>query len=276
MRRRIVALTVLAALSVAGYAGSAQADDNYIALGDSYSSGVGTRAYYNETCKRSYWAYPHLLAATWPHPADPPRPKATGVTLHNHTCGGATVADVTSKQLQYVPADATYVTISVGGNDAGFGDVIKQCAKPEPFTCGGDIDKAQDYIRNTLPNRLYNLFTAIRRRAPFAHVIVVGYPRLFGPQECNGAARISIGEQKRLNRTADMLRDVDLWEATAAGRAFYYLDPRMAFIGHAICSGSNEWLNGLSNPTSESFHPNRNGQHAYFQLIYWNMAVNGW
>ena len=29
-------------------------------------------------------------------------------------------------------------------------------------------------------------------------------------------------------------------------------------MGHAVCS-STEWLNGLSNPIGESYHPNRTG-----------------
>jgi hypothetical protein len=130
--------------------------------------------------------------------------------------------------------------------------------------------------RLALPGRLQNLYATIRRRAPFAQVIVMGYPRLFGPQECNGAARISTGEQKRLNQTADLLHDVELWETAASGPAFHFVDPRPNFVGHAICSGSKEWLNGLSNPTGESFHPNRNGQYAYFQILLWDMVAGGW
>jgi len=274
--RRIAALALLTFVAVLCYAGNAFATDTYYALGDSYSSGVGTRAYYDSNCKRSYWAYPQLIADHWPHKPNPPVPKSTGVNLHNYTCAGATVSTVLSTQVPHIPNYTTYVTISVGGNDAGFGSVIQQCAKPWPFTCGGDIDKAQDYIRNTLPSRLQNLYATIRRRAPFAQVIVMGYPRLFGPQECNGAARISTGEQKRLNQTADLLHDVELWETAASGPAFHFVDPRPNFVGHAICSGSKEWLNGLSNPTGESFHPNRNGQYAYFQILLWDMVAGGW
>ena len=33
----------------------------YVALGDSYSSGTGTRSYYDSSCQRSVHAYPYLL-----------------------------------------------------------------------------------------------------------------------------------------------------------------------------------------------------------------------
>src|SRR4051812_3105794 len=33
----------------------------YVALGDSYSSGTGTRTFYEASCQRSVYAYPYLL-----------------------------------------------------------------------------------------------------------------------------------------------------------------------------------------------------------------------
>ena len=62
----------------------------------------------------------------------------------------------------------------------------------------------------------------------------------------------------RLNTTADMLRDKLRAAATRAGTNFVFRDAIPGFVGHAVCS-SSEWINGLSNPTSESYHPNRSG-----------------
>jgi lysophospholipase L1-like esterase len=270
VRRRLATAIVLSILAVLAAAGPAHAwVDTYVAIGDSYSSGVGTRSYYNDSCKKSYYAYPHLLQDNWPRKP----PVSRGAVLFNYTCGGATIGQALSSQVPYIPAYATHVTVTLGGNDAGFGDVIKQCAKPWPTTCWGDIDKAKAYIRDTLPYKLGTLYARMREEAPFAHIFVLGYPRLFGPQECGGAARISEGEQRELNETADLLRNAMGWMTAISGRAFYFVDAIPNFRGHAICSGSNEWLNGLSNPTSESFHPNRTGQRAYFQLVTWAMVT---
>ncbi|MDQ3157063.1 MAG: hypothetical protein M3Q98_10115 [Actinomycetota bacterium] len=39
------------------------------------------------------------------------------------------------------------------------------------------------------------------------------------------------------------------------------------FVGHAVC-GDPEWINGLSNPTSDSYHPNKTGHASgYFPLV---------
>ena len=220
---------------------------SYVALGDSYSSGVGTRSYINDgtTCQRSTYAYPSLIAA------------ARGYALNFRACSGAKVADVTSTQLSALSASTAYVTISVGGNDAGFSSVLTTCAQPWwASDCNGAIDRAQSYIKNTLPGSLGTLYAAIRTRAPHATVVVVGYPRIFNGEDCNALTWFSPSEESRLNATADLLDSVTSSAATAKG--FGFANPVSRFVGHAVCD-SPEWINGLSNPISESYHPNRTG-----------------
>jgi hypothetical protein len=143
--------------------------------------------------------------------------------------------------------------VSVGGNDAGFADVITQCALPWPWSCTSHVNNANAYIRDTLPGALDDLYTQVRTRAPNARVAVVGYPRLFNGEECNLGARISRAEQTSLNATADLLATTTA--ARAAAHGFRFVDVRAAFTGHAVCDDV-EWLNGLSNPVLESYHPN--------------------
>ncbi|WP_020579485.1 SGNH/GDSL hydrolase family protein [Actinopolymorpha alba] len=230
------------------------ATPTYTALGDSYSSGVGTRSYYSDgtNCKRSPYAYPVLDAAR------------LSARLTFAACSGAKVADVRNGQLGSLNSATTYVTVSVGGNDTGWSSVLLKCAQPWPTTCWGEIDAANSFIRNTLPGRLDGLYSAIRAAAPNARVVVVGYPRLFNGRECNLAARISPGEQSALNASADLL--VTTIAGRAAAHGFRFVDARGPFTGHAVCD-TVEWLNGLSNPISESYHPNRSGQTGYANLV---------
>jgi hypothetical protein len=154
-------------------------------------------------------------------------------------------------------AGTAYVTISVGGNDAGFTSVITTCAQPGWLSdCSGAVTKARNYIDNTLPGSLSTLYAAIRSKAPNARVVVVGYPRLFNGEDCNALTWFSPSEESSLNGTADLL-DSKL-AAAASAHGFAFANPTSAFIGHAVC-GNPEWLNGLSNPVSESYHPNRTG-----------------
>ena len=242
-----VALTLLATLTSPVPVAHA-ATPSYVALGDSYSSGVGTRSAISDgsSCQRSVYAYPSLIAA------------ARGYSLNFRACSGAKVADVTRTQLSALTAATSYVTISVGGNDAGFANVLTICAQPSwASNCNAAIDSAQAYINGRLPGSVAALYTRIRAKAPAAKVVVVGYPRVFNGQDCNSLTWFSPTEETRLNRTADLLNGKLSAAATKAG--FGYANPTQPFVRHAVCDGS-AWINGLSTPVTESYHPNRSGQ----------------
>jgi lysophospholipase L1-like esterase len=246
----LVGLLVAAAAMVVPLlsAPASAAGSSYVALGDSYSSGVGTRTYISDgtSCQRSTYAYPYLIAQT------------KGYSLSFQACSGATTSTVTSGQLGTLSTSTRFVTISVGGNDAGFSSVITECAQPGWMSdCNGAIDKAQGIINNTLPGRLATLYGTIRSKAPNAKVVVVGYPRIFNGEDCNAATFFSPTEESRLNQTADLLNSKTA--AAASAKGFSFANPTSRFIGHAVC-GDPEWINGLSNPISESYHPNRTGQ----------------
>jgi lysophospholipase L1-like esterase len=222
----------------------------YVALGDSYASGTGTRSYISDgtSCQRSTYAYPSLIAAS------------RGYSLNFKACSGAKIPDVTNTQLGALTTATNYVTISVGGNDAGFSSVLTECAQPGWMSnCNGAIDTAQAYINNTLPGKLSTLYASIRARAPYAKVVVVGYPRIFNGEDCNAGTWFSPTEESRLNATADLLNSKTAAQASAKG--FSFANPTSRFIGHAVCDDV-EYLNGLSNPVSESYHPNKSGHSA--------------
>ena len=107
-----------------------------------------------------------------------------------------------------------------------------------------------------MPGRLSTLYASIRSKAPNAKVVVVGYPRIFNGEDCNAGTWFSPAEETRLNATADLLNSKTSAQASAKGFAF--ANPTSRFVGHAVCD-STEWLNGLSNPISESYHPNKAG-----------------
>jgi lysophospholipase L1-like esterase len=219
----------------------------YVALGDSYASGTGTRSYISDgtSCQRSTYAYPSLIAAS------------RGYSLNFKACSGAKIPDVTNTQLSALSSATNYVTISVGGNDAGFSSVLTECAQPWwSSDCDAAINTAQAYINNTLPGKLSTLYASIRAKAPNAKVVVVGYPRIFNGEDCNAGTWFSPTEESRLNATADLINSKTAAQASAKG--FSFANPTSRFIGHAVCDDV-EYLNGLSNPISESYHPNKSG-----------------
>jgi lysophospholipase L1-like esterase len=250
---RTTALAVGFAVLALLLAAAAAIADNYVALGDSYSSGVGTKSFYESTCKRSEYAYPRLVAA---HRA--------GTSLTFRACSGATTSSLLSEQTGSLSSTTNIVTVTIGGNDAGFADIVTQCALPWPWSCEGELTTAEGFIRNTLPGRLDNVYSTIRSRAPNASVVVLGYPRLFMGVDCNAGTFFSTTEMSRMNLIADLLSSVTQGRATAAG--FTFKSAIAPFTGHAVCSAS-EWINGLSNPVEESYHPNRTGHGSGYEPL---------
>jgi lysophospholipase L1-like esterase len=250
-RRLIGVVTVVCALS--GGVTAAAFADNYVALGDSYSSGTGTRDYSLDSgCQRGPYAYPALIKA------DRPNTNLTFVA-----CSGAKTGDVLANQVQSLSASTNIVTITIGGNDAGFSSVITQCALPL-VSCNSNITTAQNYINNSLAGALNGVYSQIKSRAPSARVVVLGYPRLFMNVDCNAGTFFSSDEMTKLNATADMMKNVI--SARAAAYGFTFKDAIPPFVGHAVCS-STEWLNGLSNPVGDSYHPNRAGHKSGYEPL---------
>lgn len=250
--RHIRKLICTAAACVAGStlfaapAFAAAAPIRYVALGDSYSSGVGTRDYFPDSgsCLRGPKAYPQL----W---ADEHHAASFGFAA----CAGATTDDVNSKQLSSLNSDTSVVTITIGGNDVGFTEVVTECLLLTNSVCSDAVKASETKVRDELPGKLDATYAKIRAAAPHAKVVVVGYPRLNTLGPCN-IPGYTDAKRAAMNAGANVLATTISREAAKAG--FSYADPRQEFNGHGVCS-STEWINGPSNPITESFHPNVDG-----------------
>src|SRR5438270_13414941 len=152
-RGRIALAFTICALAGSTLPAAAAALPAYVALGDSYSSGVGTRVYYNDgtSCERSPDAYGPRISS------------ARGYALSFQACSGAKTTDVNANQLGTLSATTTLATISIGGNDAGFSNVILNCALYY-FTCGSAINEANSFIANKLGGVLDTTYNNIRSR----------------------------------------------------------------------------------------------------------------
>ncbi|MCU1527933.1 MAG: hypothetical protein JWP75_1696 [Frondihabitans sp.] len=188
----IAALGVPAAASAAPAATLPTRGLSYVALGDSYAAGYGLTDPTDEPvsgCGQSAHDYPHQVAAN------------LGLDLTDVTCAGATTANVIgTKQLGAAPQsnalgrDTKVVTISIGGNDAGLFATASSCialsktgpifAHADHSTCKstlvtGGVDSLTAAIDGRVTSDLAKAFATISRRAPDAHVFVIGYPAIF-------------------------------------------------------------------------------------------------
>lgn len=248
MGRRLVWLVIPTLLTVtlpAPPAAAAPAVD-YVALGDSYSAGVGA-AGSTGLCLRSPNAFPQL----WDRRNDP-------ASFRSVACAGATTDDVLLWQLPFLGRGTDLVSITIGGNDAGFAPAVISCTLTDDSACARTVEAARRYIADVMPARLDRTYRAIRQRVPAARVVVLSYPRLFDVTSANcGVGGMSLSKRRALNAGADDLDNVIRARAAAAG--FGFADVRTAFDGHGICSPA-PWLNGLTVvPPTYSFHPNVDG-----------------
>ncbi len=321
---------------------------NYVALGDSYSSGEAgenppTGSYEadadsaDEYCRRWNRAYPYIFAydvigAADPNisiefqtfactgattlnifdPADPDgdeladvflgtnRPSHKAPTLRrevqfdleNGNVGQNILVEpngyeprqaVSLKEVQ-VMRDVDLITVTIGGNDAGFGDVIEACVLGGLDCDRSDLSDGYDEI----PTRLSALFDELKRIAPEASIFLLGYPHITPePVEKNRAviefcglfgqplhasritaspltavahfvlggnvadAAISFSEAKFLWTVAGELNEILRTSADKANVHFVEVSSRSlsgdipeGFFGHSPCS-SEPWLDGF-------------------------------
>ena len=156
------------------------AGTGYVALGDSYSSGTGTRTYISDgtICQRSVYAYPCLIAA------------APGYALNFRACSGATVADVTQHPAERADAARRPTSRSRWAATTPASPTCSPtCAQPGwASNCNGAIDGGPGlHQQHAARPRSTTLYSSIRAQAPQAKVIVVGYPRIFNGEDCNAA-----------------------------------------------------------------------------------------
>ena len=247
MSSLLLALGLALTGAAAAQASPLAAATGYVALGDSYSSGVGSGSYISSSgdCDRSTKAYPYLWQA-----AHAP------ASFSFMACSGAKTTDVLNNQLGTLSASTGLVSITIGGNDAGFSDVMTTCVLQSDSACLSRIATAKAYVDSTLPGRLDTVYSAIRAKAPSAHVVVLGYPRFY--QLGTTCLGLSGTKRSAINGAADYL-DAAIAKR-AADHGFTFGDVRTTFSGHEICSGDSwlhsvDWLN-----IGQSYHPTAAGQ----------------
>ena len=246
--------TLVATLAAAAPASAAPASSTaaaatgvrYVALGDSYASGLGTGREQGN-CDRSPAAY----GPQWARAHQP-------ASFTFAACSGATTRGIRTHRMSALSPATTLVSLTVGGNDVGFSDVLQTCLIQSTHDCLQAIRGAEHAMTTSLPRGLDRLLAAIRQHAPAAKVVLTGYPLLFDLSRPGSCAGMSHREQTELNRGGNLL-DATL-KSAAARHGAAFADVRGAFRHHAICDGA-AWLRGLDLfGLTDSFHPTIAGQ----------------
>jgi lysophospholipase L1-like esterase len=238
------ALGLAAAMIGTGIPAKAASAVQYVALGDSYSSGVGAGST-SGSCGQS----PNAYAALWA--------KANSLASFTFAaCSGATTGDVINGQLSSLSASTTLVSITIGGNDAGFSSVMETCVLKSTSSCESAVSAAEKYVNGTLPGLLNTTLAGIRAHAPNAHVVVLDYPDFY-----DLSVKLCLGLSGADHQALDNgINDLDgVLQTAAAANGDTFAEVRSGFAGHELCDGAG-WLNSITLPIGNSYHPTAAGQ----------------
>lgn len=149
----------------------------YVALGDSFAALGPTSAPTTGPpgCLRSTRNYPAFVAE-YPQVGE----------LIDVTCGGAETADLAAPQIAQTPpqfealtADTDLVTLSIGGNDIGFGAMAGCLAQTPRVATGAPCrDRLEHSVTAALAGlggRLGEVYAGIGERSPGARIVTTGY-----------------------------------------------------------------------------------------------------
>ncbi|MEY9933781.1 hypothetical protein ABH926_008443 [Catenulispora sp. GP43] len=285
----------------------------YVAMGDSYTSGESISPYEADSaqdgdgCHRSPQAYPYQVVM----PGQSKSIEATAAANGGDdfafiACSGAETTAVTQQAVGnpdnwnadwnssyfqwgeplqiddngFLDQDTTLVTLSIGGNDARFSDVVEGCTLSTTNDCvsptyylthDGTVDPQplttyEPKIISALQSHLQEVYTAVHQAAPKARIVVVGYPHLF-PANSRGCQNISPAATAWLNQMSDALATSVSTAVTAtkqanAGLNISFMDVRSTFASNEVCSPT-PWINGIvAGYLASSFHPMAPGHAA--------------
>jgi GDSL-like Lipase/Acylhydrolase family len=262
--RGALALAVAVVAMFVTAAGASAA--TYTALGDSYASGplIPNQSLSPLGCLRSDHNYAHLTAA------------AKGLTLTDVSCSGATTNDMTETQnvepgpnppqFNGLSASTNVVSVTIGGNDIGFTEIIENCITYNPFSTpcknqydSGGHDQLAERIENAAP-KVAAVLQGIHAHSPSARVFVVNYPQILPTGSgCWPTIPLGFGDVPYLRATEERLNSMLATEAAANNATI--VNWYAASAGHDACKSSGtRWVEPLI-PGELAFpvHPNKAG-----------------
>lgn len=226
---------------------------SYVALGDSFTAGQGASPSLDDPCLRSATeSYPAILAS-----ASSYRDRTV-----NAACSAASTTLVPGQIASLgtgVAANASLVTITVGGIDAGVAAIVAACGQDsQSLACQAAFGTALQNLPNVTQS-LVGTYTAVAAAFPKAQIYVLTYPRLFDPMFPDPVTAATV------NGATDALNGAIGQAVSLTG------NPRVSlinvterFAAHGIGS-SDPWI-AYGSPV-ESFHPNAAGNAAYAAAV---------
>lgn len=273
----VVGTSVIAAMTAVP--GGAQASEftDYVALGDSRAAAPSTALGPGpDGCRRGMGGYPTLVA----HAIRPTR-------FVDVSCSGATSPEVivtpqvtmsadgrthhVPPQVNALGPDTTLVTLSIGGNDMNWWELIAPCFQSfagRDAQCRTDpvVTAPSDAKLAVLPALVDANLHAIKARSPRATIVVVGHGGIYGLGSCPAAA-VSVVDAVWVR---DFFARIDRVLQYAAGKyRARFVDVQAAAAGHDACASARaRWFEGnVTTSDTPARHPTPTGSQAIAQLV---------
>jgi hypothetical protein len=267
IRRRVAALLIAAAAVLGAWSFAAPAQAQYVALGDSYAAGpLVPNPVAPFGCLKSSNNYPRLTAP------------AIGMSLKDATCSGAKTTHMTNPQnvdpdgpnppqFNSLSSGTQVVSVTIGGNDIGFSEIVQNCVNWNPFEkkCQkryivNGVDTISQRINAAAP-LVDGVLDGIRARSPGARVFITNYPAIF-PETGSGCypqMPVGFSDVGYLRNKQRELNQMIANQAVANGARL--VDWYTASIGHDACKGSStRWVEPIvPGNWAASVHPNQRG-----------------
>ncbi|POM24933.1 Lipase 2 precursor [Actinomadura rubteroloni] len=249
----------------------------YVALGSSFAAGPGIRPVAHRGALRSARNYPHLVARALALPlADVTASGAT--TDHLLTDPQRTIAGTLPAQIGAVTADTRLVTITAGGNDAGYLGTLtgRALANAALRRCPG-LPKRR--LRERIPpipttdrcaavaGALARVVAAVGERAPEARIVLVDYLPILAAHDVG--LPLDADETRRFRAAATALAAAFAEAARTTGADLV----RASVAGEGHEAGTSDpWVTGLTVGVPFAggpipFHPNADGMAAVARLV---------
>jgi lysophospholipase L1-like esterase len=262
---RIALLTAVVAGLLAGSAAApATAQDSgpldYVALGDSYTSGIGASPQVSLSPIYPAQLQPCFQAS--PGYADVLDVQDDVQLTANAACAGWTAAMVplqvqVASAAGVLDAETDLVTVTAGGNDVEFINLLEVCMLQTLTDCKAAVKGAEAVAKTQVLPALMEAYTAIRAQAPNAKIVALGYPHLFSPEFGDNAV-ITAEAAEYFNKGTDTLNRV-IREATRNSAGTVYVNVTDEFAGHGVGSPDSWFYFNPADTSGMNFHPNATG-----------------
>ncbi|OUJ14311.1 SGNH/GDSL hydrolase family protein [Acetobacter sp. DsW_063] len=245
--------------------------DLYVSMGSSYAAGpgVGTPVASSGGCRRSESNFADIVA------------RERGLKLVDVSCSGATTGNILDHgqyglpaQIEAVTPDARLVSILIGGNDVNYvADLMGlSCRDTGGANCRVTDPAEVERRLAILPESLDRVVMEVRRRAPAARIVLLGYLPAVPGHAAVSCAALPLAPDDAARMRALYVRLAQIIGGAARRNGIDVVPSSVIGAGHDACS-EVPYVAGYHPPQNPgwaapvAYHPNQAGMNKVAEAL---------